>query len=90
MNSDQYSNIFKITKSIEIIYGLRNFIGNANKFSSKNIFINLKSNNEITEITIEDDGNGFPKDFLSKIGEPYLKSNNPIEKSKLDSDLDYL
>ena len=81
-NSDHYSNIFKITKSIEIIYGLRNFIGNANKFSSKNIFINLKSNNEVTEITIEDDGNGFPRDILSKIGEPYLKSNNPIEKSK--------
>ena len=25
----------KITKSIEIVYGLRNFIGNANKFSKK-------------------------------------------------------
>ena len=82
-NFDQYSNDKKITKSIEIIYGLRNFIGNANKFSSKNIYINLKSNNEITEIIIEDDGNGFPRDILSKIGEPYLKSNNPIEKSKI-------
>ena len=81
-NYDQYSNDKKITKSLEIIYGLRNFIGNANKFSSKNIFINLKSNNEITEITIEDDGKGFPKDLLSRIGEPYLKSNDPIGKSK--------
>jgi len=82
-NFDQYSNDKKITKSIEIIYGLRNFIGNANKFSSKNIYINLKSNNEITEIVIEDDGNGFPRDVLSKIGEPYIKSNDPIEKSKI-------
>ena len=65
----------KITKSIEIVYGLRNFIGNANKYCSKNIFINLKSDNEITEITIEDDGNGYPSDILSKIGEPYLKSS---------------
>ena len=31
-NHDQDSNSKKITKSIEIIYGLRNFIGNANKF----------------------------------------------------------
>ena len=31
---------------------------------------------------IEDDGEGFPRGILSKIGEPYLKSNNPIEKSK--------
>ena len=29
------SQIKKITKSIEIVYGLRNFIGNANKFSKK-------------------------------------------------------
>ena len=32
INLDQYSNSLKITKSIEIVYGLRNFIGNANKF----------------------------------------------------------
>ena len=82
LNCDQYSNARKITKSIEIIYGLRNFIGNANKFSSSNVFINLKSDNKITEIVIEDDGNGYPKDVLSKIGEPYLRSNEFKEKSK--------
>ena len=32
---------------------------------------------------IEDDGNGYPRDILSKIGEPYLKSNDAIEKSKI-------
>ncbi len=82
-NFDQYSNPKKITKSIEIVYGLRNFIGNANKFSKETVYISLKSDNEITKIIIEDDGNGYPKDVLSKIGEPYLKSNNPIEKSKI-------
>ena len=81
LNFDQYSNDKKITKSIEIVYGLRNFIGNANKFSKENVYINLKSDSEITEIIIEDDGNGYPKDVLSKIGEPYLRSNDPIEKS---------
>ena len=81
-NFDQDSNSKKITKSIEIVYGLRNFIGNANKFSKNKIFINLKSDSEMTEITIEDDGKGYPKDILSKIGEPYLKSNNPLDKSK--------
>ena len=81
-NFDQYSNVKKITKSLEIIYGLRNFIGNANKFSSANIYINLKSDSETTEITIEDDGNGFPRDVLSKIGEPYLRSNDSIKKNK--------
>ena len=81
-NFDQDSNSKKIIKSIEIVYGLRNFIGNANKFSNENIFINLKSDSEFTEISVEDDGPGYPKDILSKIGEPYLKSNNPQDKSK--------
>ena len=40
-NFDQDSNSKKITKSIEIVYGLRNFIGNANKFAKSKIFINL-------------------------------------------------
>ena len=83
LNIDQDSNPKKITKSIEIIYGLRNFIGNANKFSKKNIYITLKSNNEFTEVNIEDDGSGFSKDILPKIGEPYLKSvNQNIDEKK--------
>ena len=81
-NFDQDSNLKKITKSIEIVYGLRNFIGNANKFSRKTIYISLKSDSKITQISIEDDGNGYPRDVLSKIGEPYLRSNDSIEKSK--------
>ena len=74
LNLDQDLNSKKITKSIEIVYGLRNFIGNANKFSKSKIFITLKSSNDSTVVTIEDDGDGYPGDILSKIGEPYLRS----------------
>jgi len=74
LNFDQDLNSKKMTRSIEIVYGLRNFIGNANKYSNKKIFVDLKSNSEITEIKIQDDGIGYPTDVLSKIGEPYLKS----------------
>ena len=81
-NFDQDSNPKKISKSIEIVYGLRNFIGNANKFAKNTIYINLKSDSEITEITVEDDGGGYPRDIMSKIGEPYLKSNYSKENSK--------
>ena len=83
LNLDQDSNSKKITKSIEIVYGLRNFIGNANKFSKSKIFISLKSDNEFTEIIVEDDGLGYPNDIISKIGEPYLKSFRKIEKNKI-------
>ena len=82
INFEQFSNPLKITKSIEIVYGLRNFIGNANKFSKSKVFINLKSDTEITEIIIEDDGEGYPNDVLKKIGEPYLKSYKSSIKSK--------
>ena len=75
-NFEQDAHSKKITKSIEIVYGLRNFIGNANKFCKSKIYINLRSNTENTIVTIEDDGEGYPNDILSKIGEPYLKSSD--------------
>ena len=82
VNYDQNSNPLNITKSIEIVYGLRNFIGNANKFSTNKIYINIKSDSDSTEVIIEDDGEGYPKDVLSKIGEPYIKSVKSSIKSK--------
>ena len=83
LNFDQDSNSKKIFKSIEIVYGLRNFIGNANKFANDKVFVSLKSDINITEITIEDDGDGYPNDILSKIGEPYLKSIKDIDINKV-------
>ena len=80
INFDQDLNSKKITKSIEIIYGLRNFICNANKFSSSKIYITLKSNTKFSEISIEDDGRGYSNDILSKIGEPYLKAMRQVDK----------
>ena len=82
INFDQYSNSLNISKSIEIVYGLRNFIGNANKFSKSKVFINIKSDSNFTEITIEDDGEGYPNDVLRNIGEPYIKSYKSSIKSK--------
>jgi two-component system, sensor histidine kinase RegB len=82
VNYDQNSNLINIAKSIEIVYGLRNFIGNANKFSVNKIFINIKSDNDFTVVVIEDDGEGYPKDVLSKIGEPYIKSIKSSIRSK--------
>ena len=79
---EQNSNSFDIRKSIEIVYGIRNFIGNANKFAKKNIFVSIISDSEISYITIEDDGPGFSKDILNKIGEPYIKSLSSKDNTK--------
>ena len=81
--SNQDKNKIQFRRSPELIYGLRNFIGNANKFSKSKVFINLKSDSNFTVVTIEDDGAGYPSDILSKIGEPYLKSTKSSEKEKL-------
>ena len=85
INVEQDTNSFDIKKSIEIIYGIRNFIGNANKYAKNNIYITIKSDSELSEIIIEDDGPGFSKDILTKIGEPYIKSlrSNDNKKSGL-------
>ncbi|MDC1212253.1 ActS/PrrB/RegB family redox-sensitive histidine kinase [Pelagibacteraceae bacterium] len=69
-------NKIDIQRSPEIIYGLRNFIGNAVKFSKSKVKIDLKSNEKIIEIKINDDGPGIPEDIINKIGEPYIKSKS--------------
>ncbi len=79
---NQNTNPIKFNRSIEIIYGLRNFIGNANKFATEKIFITINSDSSITEVIIEDDGEGFSKDILDKIGEPYIRSKNTNYKDR--------
>ena len=69
-------NKIEIKRSPEIIYGLRNFIGNAVKFSKSKVKLNLKSDEKIIEIKINDDGPGIPEDIINKIGEPYIKSKS--------------
>ena len=72
----------KIERTLEITYGLRNFIGNAVKYSSSSIDISLESDTKITEVKICDDGPGFSEDILNVLGEPYIRSKNKIISSK--------
>jgi two-component system sensor histidine kinase RegB len=82
INTEQDYNSFEISKSIEIVYGIRNFIGNANKFAKKNVYITITSDSQKSSLSIEDDGSGIPKDILAKIGEPYIKSLKSQNKSR--------
>ena len=70
------NNKIAIQRTPEIIYGLRNFIGNAVKFSKSQVNINLRSDQKIIEIKISDDGPGIPEDIIQKMGEPYIKSKS--------------
>tara|TARA_Y100001970_G_scaffold288601_1_gene416406 strand:+ start:103 stop:1398 length:1296 start_codon:yes stop_codon:yes gene_type:complete len=84
VNTIDYKTSINITKSIEIMYGLRNFIGNANKFSEKKVEIIMFSDPVSTSIIIRDDGPGFPKDLIDKqkLGEPYIRTYNQENISK--------
>jgi len=82
LNLEQDTNPLPIKKSVELVYGIRNFIGNANKFAKNTIYVSIITNSENSEIIIEDDGLGFPKEILNKIGEPYLKTLDKKLSSK--------
>ncbi len=79
-NQDEYNPIVK--RKAELTYGLRNFIGNASKFSSSKVEIKLSSNMQKTQIKICDDGPGFPEDIKKFLGEPYIKSKNKMIDNK--------
>ena len=84
VNLDRYKISINTNKSLEIMYGLRNFIGNANKFSKKKIEIFLHSDDKSTCLIIRDDGPGFPKDLIDKhrLGEPYIRTTDQRNISK--------
>ena len=72
----------QIDRTLEITYGLRNFIGNAVKYSNSYVEVNLESDSKITQVKVCDDGPGFSEDILTVLGEPYIRSKNKIISSK--------
>ena len=76
LNLDENKNSFDFRRSPELIYGLRNFIGNAVKFAKTIVEIKIKSNSKNLQVLINDDGPGFPKDIKEILGEPYIKSKS--------------
>ena len=82
LNLENAKKRIPIKRSAELTYGIRNFVGNAVKFSKKNIYINLVSNNQNTTLQISDDGPGFPDDIYKIIGEPYITTKSKKLRSK--------
>ena len=59
----------------EIMYALGNIIQNAIFYSVSFIKVQLNYQKLIVTIIITDDGNGFSKDIIDKLGEPYVSKN---------------
>jgi two-component system sensor histidine kinase RegB len=80
LNTNKDVNKIDIKRNPELVYGLRNFIGNAVKFANQNVHISIISDNINLFILIEDDGPGFPEDIIKALGEPYIKSRSKISE----------
>ena len=65
----------QISFSDELMYALGNLIQNSITYSESLVTVNLEFTKNNTIIKICDDGPGFPKDILDKLGEPYLSKN---------------
>ncbi len=81
LNTDKDTNKIDIKRNPELIYGLRNFIGNAVKFANQEIIISIVSDNINLYIFVDDDGPGFPEDIIKALGEPYIKSRSKLSKN---------
>jgi len=75
LNFDKFNNDSKIYFKDELNYALGNIIQNAILYSKGKINILLKIDTNNFIIKIEDDGDGFSRDILDKLGEPYISKN---------------
>ena len=82
LNLKKINKKIPILRSAEMTYGIRNFVGNAVKYSKNKVQIDLIDNGQEVLIRVSDDGPGFPEDILKVIGEPYISSKSPEYRSK--------
>jgi len=60
----------------ELMYGLGNIIQNAIQHANSIVKVDIYWNDAQFKIIINDDGNGFAKEILDQIGNPYISRNN--------------
>ena len=60
----------------EINYAFNNIIQNAIQHANTKVLVKIKMNLRNLSIKITDDGIGFSRDILDKLGEPYINKNN--------------
>jgi len=82
LNLDKAKKGILMDRSVEVTYGIRNFIGNAVKFSKNIVRVNLETSSKIVKISISDDGPGFPQDVSKRIGQPYIATRSEDLASK--------
>ena len=67
-----------INRKPEIVHGLRNLIQNAVDFSNTVVWIDTVWDEHEIKVLISDDGDGYPTDILSRIGDPFIKRRDAL------------
>ena len=60
----------------EMMYALGNIIQNAIIYSNETVTVEINYNKKNVKIITIDDGKGFSKDIIDKLGEPYISKNS--------------
>ena len=61
-----------VQRNVGLLYGLGNLIENATHFARSAVEIEIGWDKSGPTILVTDDGEGFPPDLVSRLGEPYL------------------
>jgi two-component system sensor histidine kinase RegB len=75
INIKNHENEPLIKFSDEIMYGLGNIIQNAVKYAKNVVDVNISWDKNFFFVKIKDDGVGFAKEIIDKIGDPYISNN---------------
>ena len=65
-----------------VAYGLSNIVENAVGFAAKAVEIRASWTAQEVEVTISDDGPGFPAQVLQRVGEPYISDRAGARRSE--------
>ncbi|WP_158305818.1 ActS/PrrB/RegB family redox-sensitive histidine kinase [Parvularcula bermudensis] len=66
----------QLVRNPAMIYGLRTLIENGVKFARETVRVTASWDSNSLFVTIEDDGHGFPHDVLSRLGEPFPRTDS--------------
>ena len=70
-----------------VLYGLGNLLDNALGFAVKAVLVEARWNQAEVTLRITDDGEGFPPDILSRVGEPYVTTRGKEADDEVGSGL---
>ena len=62
-----------------VIYGIGNLVENAVDFAKEKVILRWSWNDSHVDLSLIDDGPGFPAEIIDRIGEPYMSKRRPGE-----------